>query len=84
MNAQVGVPFIMSTASTRPPEEVAEANGEGARWYQLYWCVCFSPRFILIYFEGAVWLGADTDLFSPLPKMHFLTPSTNGPPIVHV
>lgn len=37
---KVGVPFIMSTASTRPPEEVAEANGvDGARWYQLYWCV---------------------------------------------
>ncbi|EIM86179.1 FMN-dependent alpha-hydroxy acid dehydrogenase [Stereum hirsutum FP-91666 SS1] len=36
--AKVGVPFIMSTASTRPPEEVAEANGvDGARWYQLYW-----------------------------------------------
>ncbi|EIM86183.1 oxidoreductase [Stereum hirsutum FP-91666 SS1] len=30
--AKVGVPFIMSTASTRPPEEVAEANGvDGAR-----------------------------------------------------
>lgn len=36
---KVGVPFIMSTASTRAPEEVAEANGDGARWYQLYWCV---------------------------------------------
>ncbi|KAI0049448.1 FMN-dependent alpha-hydroxy acid dehydrogenase [Auriscalpium vulgare] len=35
---KVGVPFIMSTASTRSPEAVAEANGPGGhRWYQLYW-----------------------------------------------
>ncbi|KAJ7868768.1 oxidoreductase [Mycena olivaceomarginata] len=33
----VGVPFIMSTASTRSIEDVAEANGDGHRWYQLYW-----------------------------------------------
>jgi isopentenyl diphosphate isomerase/L-lactate dehydrogenase-like FMN-dependent dehydrogenase len=33
----VGVPFIMSTAATRSIEEVAEANGDGHRWYQLYW-----------------------------------------------
>ncbi|KZV67244.1 FMN-dependent alpha-hydroxy acid dehydrogenase [Peniophora sp. CONT] len=35
----VGVPFIMSTASTRTIEQVAEANGDGQRWYQLYWPV---------------------------------------------
>ncbi|KAG7444945.1 FMN-dependent alpha-hydroxy acid dehydrogenase [Guyanagaster necrorhizus] len=35
--AKVGVPFITSTASTRSLEDVAEANGEGQRWYQLYW-----------------------------------------------
>lgn len=35
---KVGVPFIMSTASTRSIEAVAEANGPGGdRWYQLYW-----------------------------------------------
>ncbi|KAI5117995.1 hypothetical protein M0805_004492 [Coniferiporia weirii] len=34
----LGVPFIMSTASTRSIEEVGRANGaDGARWYQLYW-----------------------------------------------
>ncbi|KAF8194354.1 oxidoreductase [Mycena galopus ATCC 62051] len=33
----IGVPFIMSTASTRSIEDVAEANGDGHRWYQLYW-----------------------------------------------
>lgn len=29
--------MIMSTASTRSLEDVAEANGRGHRWYQLYW-----------------------------------------------
>ncbi|PFH54019.1 hypothetical protein AMATHDRAFT_136316 [Amanita thiersii Skay4041] len=32
-----GVPFILSTASSRSMEEVAKANGDGHRWYQLYW-----------------------------------------------
>jgi len=31
------VPYIMSTASSATIEEVAEANGDGVRWYQLYW-----------------------------------------------
>jgi len=35
--ANVGVPFIMSTASTRTIEDVSKANGDGPRWYQLYW-----------------------------------------------
>ena len=35
--AAVGVPSIMSTASTRTIEQVAEANGDGHRWFQLYW-----------------------------------------------
>ena len=33
----LGVPFIMSTAATRSIEAVAEANGDGHRWFQLYW-----------------------------------------------
>ncbi|KAG9308452.1 FMN-dependent alpha-hydroxy acid dehydrogenase [Chiua virens] len=34
----VGVPYIMSTASSRSIEDVATANGpNGHRWYQLYW-----------------------------------------------
>ena len=33
----LGVPFIFSTASTRSIEEVAKANGDSQRWYQLYW-----------------------------------------------
>ncbi|KAF8580128.1 FMN-dependent alpha-hydroxy acid dehydrogenase [Ramaria rubella] len=35
--AKVGVPFTMSTASTRSIELVAQASGNGPRWYQLYW-----------------------------------------------
>ena len=35
--SQIGVPFILSTASSSSIEEVAKANGEGPRWYQLYW-----------------------------------------------
>lgn len=33
----VGVPMILSTAATRSIEQVAKANGDGDRWYQLYW-----------------------------------------------
>ncbi|OCH87326.1 FMN-dependent alpha-hydroxy acid dehydrogenase [Obba rivulosa] len=35
--AKLGVPFIMSTASTRSIEAVGKASGSGPRWYQLYW-----------------------------------------------
>jgi isopentenyl diphosphate isomerase/L-lactate dehydrogenase-like FMN-dependent dehydrogenase len=35
--AQVGVPFIASTAASHTIEQIAEAAGEHARWYQLYW-----------------------------------------------
>jgi lactate 2-monooxygenase len=33
----LGVPMVLSTASSYPMEEVAAANGDGPRWYQLYW-----------------------------------------------
>jgi lactate 2-monooxygenase len=33
------VPFILSTASSRTIEEVAEVSGDGHRWFQLYWLV---------------------------------------------
>jgi len=33
----VGVPMILSTAATRSIEEVAKANQDGDRWFQLYW-----------------------------------------------
>ena len=36
--AEIGVPYVMSTAASATIEEVAKANGaEGKRWYQLYW-----------------------------------------------
>jgi lactate 2-monooxygenase len=33
----LGLPMVLSTASSYTIEEVAEANGAGPRWYQLYW-----------------------------------------------
>lgn len=35
--AKESVPYIMSTASSTSIEDVAKANGDGVRWYQLYW-----------------------------------------------
>jgi lactate 2-monooxygenase len=35
--AELGVPMVLSTASSHSIEEVAEASGTGPRWYQLYW-----------------------------------------------
>jgi isopentenyl diphosphate isomerase/L-lactate dehydrogenase-like FMN-dependent dehydrogenase len=34
---KLGVPMVLSTAATRTIEQVAQANGNGDRWYQLYW-----------------------------------------------
>ena len=34
---KVGVPMILSTASSKNMEDVARANGAGDGWYQLYW-----------------------------------------------
>lgn len=35
--ASAKVPMILSTAATRSIEQVAQANGDGDRWFQLYW-----------------------------------------------
>lgn len=35
--AELGVPMVLSTVSSYALEEVAGANGDGARWFQLYW-----------------------------------------------
>lgn len=35
--AEQGVPFVHSTAASYRMEEVAEAAGDGPRWFQLYW-----------------------------------------------
>ncbi|CAN5913384.1 lactate 2-monooxygenase [soil metagenome] len=35
--AAMGIPYIHSTAASHSFEEVAEASGDGPRWYQLYY-----------------------------------------------
>ncbi|MEU8781039.1 lactate 2-monooxygenase [Streptomyces sp. NPDC048637] len=35
--ADQGLPYILSSASSTPMEQVAEAMGDGERWFQLYW-----------------------------------------------
>ncbi|MCW2967468.1 MAG: Lactate 2-monooxygenase, partial [Solirubrobacteraceae bacterium] len=35
--ASQGVPMVASTAGSHTLEEIAEAAGDGPRWYQLYW-----------------------------------------------
>ena len=34
---EIGVPYVLSTASSTPIEDVAKANADGVRWFQLYW-----------------------------------------------
>jgi isopentenyl diphosphate isomerase/L-lactate dehydrogenase-like FMN-dependent dehydrogenase len=33
----LGVPIVVSTASAMSLEDIAQANGDSPRWYQLYW-----------------------------------------------
>ncbi len=35
--AAMGVPFVLSCASSTPMERVADAMGQAERWFQLYW-----------------------------------------------
>jgi lactate 2-monooxygenase len=35
--ASTGVPLVLSSAASHSLEEVADAMGDGARWFQLYW-----------------------------------------------
>jgi len=35
--AAAGIPFILSSAASSSIEQVAEAMGDGPRWFQLYW-----------------------------------------------
>ncbi len=35
--AELGIPFILSTVSSYPIEQVAEVAGDAERWFQLYW-----------------------------------------------
>ncbi|QIW96763.1 hypothetical protein AMS68_002281 [Peltaster fructicola] len=34
---KLDIPMILSSAATRTIEQAAQANGDGHRWYQLYW-----------------------------------------------
>lgn len=34
---EIGVPYILSTASSSSIEDVARASGDGVRFFQLYW-----------------------------------------------
>jgi lactate 2-monooxygenase len=49
-SAELGLPMILSTVSSYSMEEVAAANGDGERWFQLYWpndedvCASFLAR----------------------------------------
>ncbi|SDP68133.1 alpha-hydroxy-acid oxidizing protein [Phyllobacterium sp. OV277] len=48
--ATLGIPYIHSTQAAHSFEEVADANGSGPRWFQLYWptneavCISFLKR----------------------------------------
>ena len=35
--AALGLPMVLSTASSHTIEQVAESSGDGPRWFQLYW-----------------------------------------------
>jgi lactate 2-monooxygenase len=35
--AELGIPFVLSSAASHSMEEIAEAMGDAARWFQLYW-----------------------------------------------
>lgn len=37
VTAQLGIGMAASTLSSLPMEQIAEANGDGVRWFQLYW-----------------------------------------------
>jgi lactate 2-monooxygenase len=36
-SASLGIPFVLSTVSSRPIEEVGQAMGLAPHWFQLYW-----------------------------------------------
>lgn len=35
--ASMGIPFVLSTVSSRPIEEIGQAMGNAPHWFQLYW-----------------------------------------------
>jgi isopentenyl diphosphate isomerase/L-lactate dehydrogenase-like FMN-dependent dehydrogenase len=71
--AKVGLPLVASTASHATLEEIAEANGEGTRWFQLYWpnddeiAASFVRRAEAAGY-GAIVLTVDTFIFGWKPR----------------
>jgi lactate 2-monooxygenase len=71
--AEVGLPMVMSTASSYSIEDVAEASGDGARWFQLYWpndpdvCASFLDRAAAAGF-GTLVVTLDTWLLGWRPR----------------
>lgn len=71
--AAAGVPMVMSTAASYPIEDVAAANGDGQRWFQLYWpkdrelAVSFLERAAAAGFSVLV-LTLDTRLLGYRPR----------------
>ena len=69
----LGVPIVLSTLSSKTMEEVAEACGDGPRWYQLYWpnepelTASFLSRAEAAGFE-AVAVTVDTNLLAWRPR----------------
>ena len=67
------VPMVLSTAASYPIEEVAAANGDGQRWFQLYWpkdrelAVSFLDRAAAAGF-GVLVLTLDTRLLGYRPR----------------
>ena len=71
--ASLGVPIVLSTASSRSMEAVAEAMGDVPRWYQLYWpndpelCTSFVQRAEKSGYEAIV-VTLDTTLLAWRPR----------------
>jgi isopentenyl diphosphate isomerase/L-lactate dehydrogenase-like FMN-dependent dehydrogenase len=71
--AEVGVPCVLSTASSRSIEDVADAAGDTGRWFQLYWP---SERAVAASFVqraeaagyGAIVVTLDTKLLAWRPR----------------
>jgi lactate 2-monooxygenase len=71
--ATAGVPYIHSTAASFSIEEAAEANGDGVRWFQLYWPS--DPELAKSFLEraeaagyGAIVVTLDTSLLAWRPR----------------
>ena len=65
--AAEGVPMIFSNQASRPMEACAEAMGEGARWFQLYWST--ADDLVASFLERAEACGCDAIVVTLDTKM---------------